>query len=453
MNEKRMNASIIEGNLLYALTRYFVPIFLGTLLQQSYQTIDAIIIGQFAGRNALAAIDSTGGFINLLIRISVGISSGASVALAQYYGAKDQEKLSKAAHTTLCFMAFLGIIVTAIGMLATPWICRVMNVPNDILEYAVTYTKIYFSGALFILLYNAGAGIMRSLGDTKRPFYFLSIGCVVNIILDLLLVAWAKMEIRGAALATVLSQGVSALLTIGALFKPDSICRINVSCLKISALALKNILSLGVPIALQSASYSVSNIFMQSSINQFGTVAVAGWSVCGKLDFLLWTVVESLAITATTFVAQNYGAKQIKRMFSSVNKILLLAAGLLGGLSAIYYFGTEVLGYLFVSDGATVNMAVHMMHWIAPFYVTCIGGEILSAVIRGTGDTFKPMILNLLGTCAFRIVWILAINNCCKSIFMVLMGYPLSWILASLMFLVYYFSVKRHINREYPGCS
>lgn len=451
MKNKKENHGITEGIIWKELLKYFFPIFLGTLLQQSYHTVDAVIIGQFAGKGALASIDATGGFIKLLINVSVGISSGAAVVIAQLYGAKNDKDLTKAVHTTLLFMLICGMAVTVLGIFFAPSICMIMNVPEEIFEQARIYAQIYFSGSVFMLLYNAAAGIFRAVGDSKRPFYFLTIGCIANILLDIIFVAVLRKGVAGAALATVISQLLSSFLVFGALMRTKESYGYHIKKTKIHSKVLKQILIVGIPIGMQSAMYSISNIFMQSGINAYGTDAVAGWAVCGKLDFLLWTVVETLGIAATTFVAQNYGAKKGDRVFQSIRASLGLSAVLITVLSCILYFTTGILGYLFVSDTAAVQMAVDMMHWIAPFYITCIGGELLSSIIRGTGDSFLPMILTMVGTCGMRILWIMTVSRWNPGIRTVIMGYPFTWIVTTVLFIIYYFIVRKRWKAKING--
>ena len=443
MENKKAYSGITEGVIWKELLKYFFPIFLGTLLQQSYHTVDAIIIGQFAGKGALASIDATGGFIKLLINVSVGISSGAAVVIAQLYGGKNEKELTKAVHTTLLFMLICGMAVTVVGVVCAPGICTIMNVPEEIFDQARIYAQIYFSGSVFMLLYNAAAGIFRAVGDSKRPFYFLTVSCIANILLDIIFVAVLRKGVAGAALATVISQLLSSFLVLRALMRTKESYGYRIEKTKIHRKVLKQILVVGIPIGMQSAMYSISNIFMQSGINAYGTDAVAGWAVCGKLDFLLWTVVETLGIAATTFVAQNYGAKKRDRVFQSIRASLGLSAVLIIVLSCILYFTTGILGYLFVSDTAAVQMAVDMMHWIAPFYITCIGGEILSSIIRGTGDSFLPMLLTMAGTCGMRILWIMTVSRWSPGIRTVIMGYPFTWIVTTVLFIIYYFIVRR----------
>ena len=439
---------ITEGIIWKEMLLYFFPVFVGSLFQQCYNLVDAVIIGQFAGKTALGAIDSTYGFVRLLLNFAIGITSGATVIVAQNYGAKNIDKMRKACHTIVVFMAVSGGIIGIVGFCATPQICIWMNVPEDIMNYAIEYTRIYLSGAIFMLVYNAGAAIMKAVGDSKTPLNYLTICCIINIILDLIFVAVLRWNVEGAALATVIAQMISAYLIMRRLFMVQDIWKLNSREMKMNGELLMEILKTGIPIALQSALFSISNIFMQSGINAYGTDAVAGWSVNGKLDFILWSVVDSLTITATTFVAQNYGARKMRRVREATRVSMVISMILVGMLSMILYFLTPYLSHLFISDQKIINQASEMMRWVAPFYVTCLGGEILSANIRGTGETIMPMTLILLGTCLTRIFWILVVLQWKPDLHTVIGGYPFSWIITSIMMVVYYYFVRKKWKRK-----
>lgn len=444
---------ITEGIIWKELLRFFFPILIGTFFQQSYHTIDAIIIGRFAGKEALGAIDATGSFIKLFINFFIGLSSGASVIIAQHFGAKEKGKVSVAVHTILAFSLVGGALIMIAGIYLAPVFFKLMSVPEDILGQAVTYARIYFVGTIPSLLYNIGSGILRAVGDSKRPFYYLMVSCILNVVLDAFFVGVLNMGVEGVGLGTIVAQAVSAGLMMNALMRAKDCYQYIVSKTRITFSVLKRILVIGVPIGIQSSMYSISNMFMQSGINYFGTNAVAAWAICGKMDFLVWMVIDTLGIAVTTFVAQNYGAGQYKRMRRSVGSGVGIAVVLIGIISSILYCFAQPIGRLFITDQSVITISTRMMRLLAPFYVTYIAGEILSGAIRGVGESFKPMLLTLIGTCGLRIIWILTVIPYHKSLMTVIMGYPFTWIVTSVMFIIYYTIVRSQWIKIQSGVS
>jgi putative MATE family efflux protein len=429
---------LTEGIVWKKLLFFLLPIFSGTLFQQFYTTVDAIIIGQFAGKDALASIEAILYLTNLPVNFFVGISVGATIIIAQYIGAKDNEKSSKAAHTAVAFAFTGGLILSALGILGSPAFLRLLNVPGDIYTYTLSYLRIYFAGMAVSMTYNMGAGILRAAGDSKTPFYFLIAASIVNVLLDLLFVGLFKWHTTGAALATVLSQLLSAVLVLGALIRTPMPCRITLKKIRFHKPVLKEIVLLGLPAAFQSSSYSIANIMIQSSINTFGINSIAAWAVCGKLDFLIWVTVDSFSHAISTFVAQNYGARLYGRARNGVAACFGISLIIIVGISAILYLFCRPLSRMFVNDHEVINLTVSLMRFLAPFYFLYIGGAILSGAIRGTGETFKPMALTLFGICACRILWILFAVPLWPTLKMVILSFPVSWFITSATFIVFY---------------
>jgi putative MATE family efflux protein len=429
---------LTEGVIWKKLLFFLLPIFLGTLFQQFYTTVDAVIIGQFAGKDALASIDAILNLTKLPVNFFIGISVGATIIIAQYIGAKETEKLSRAVHTAMAFAFTGGLIISVIGILGSPVFLRLLNIPDDIYAYTLSYARIYFAGMAVSMTYNIGAGILRAAGDSKTPFYFLIAASIANILLDLIFVGLFKWHTAGAALATVLSQLLSAVLVITALLRTPLPCRITLKKIRFHKPLLREIFLLGLPAGFQSSSYSIANMIIQSSINTFGVNSIAAWAVCGKLDFLIWVIVDSFGAAISTFVAQNFGARLYGRARSGVVSCLAMSLVIIVIISAILYLFCPFLSRMFVNDREVLTLTVSFMRFISPSYFLYIWGVILSGAIRGTGDTLKPMVLTLLGTCACRILWILFAAPLWRTLKMVILSFPVSWFITSASFIVFY---------------
>lgn len=442
---------ITEGIIWKQLLFFFFPILVGTFFQQLYNTIDAIIVGQYVGKEALAAVGSTGSLINLLVGFFVGLSSGATVIIAQFFGARDDESVSKAVHTSIALSIVGGAIIMVIGIIFAPSCLKAMGVPSDIMHYAVDYTRIYFIGMIASLIYNMGSGILRAIGDSKRPLYFLIISCFVNIILDALFVIAFKMNVVGVGIATVISQIVSAILTMMVLMRTSQSYKLYLRKIRFYREILNRIITIGLPAGLQSVMYSVSNIIIQSNINAFGTDTIAAWAAYGKIDSLFWMAMGAFGVSITTFVGQNFGAKKFDRVKKSVVVCLKMAMGVSIALSVVLFFFGGTFSQLFTNDAAVINKSSEIIRFLTPFYFTYVCVEILSGAIRGTGESLKPMILTCLGICVLRVVWILVIVPLYPSFTMVTVSYPVTWAATSILFIIYYVRgswLKKHIEKE-----
>lgn len=442
---------ITEGIIWKQLLFFFFPILVGTFFQQLYNTIDAIIVGQYVGKEALAAVGSTGSLINLLVGFFVGLSSGATVIIAQFFGARDDESVSKAVHTSIALSIVGGAIIMVVGIIFAPSCLKAMGVPSDIMHYAVDYTRIYFIGMIASLIYNMGSGILRAIGDSKRPLYFLIISCFVNIILDALFVIVFKMNVVGVGIATVISQIVSAILTMMVLMRTSQSYKLYLRKIRFYREILNRIITIGLPAGLQSVMYSVSNIIIQSNINAFGTDTIAAWAAYGKIDSLFWMAMGAFGVSITTFVGQNFGAKKFDRVKKSVVVCLKMAMGVSIALSVILFFFGGTFSQLFTNDAVVINKSSEIIRFLTPFYFTYVCVEILSGAIRGTGESLKPMILTCLGICVLRVVWILVIVPLYPSFTMVTVSYPVTWAATSILFIIYYVRgswLKKHIEKE-----
>lgn len=434
------HGSITEGPIWRSLLEFFLPIWLGTFFQQFYNTADAMIVGNFVGTGALAAVGATSVIINLLVGFFTGLSSGASVVISQQFGAGDRNAVSRSVHTAMLLAAIGGLSITVIGIALSSASLRLMNTPADVLADSTLYMRVYYLGMIPLMLYNMGTSALRAIGDSRRPVYFLIISAISNILLDLLFVAVIPMGVAGAALATVLSEVIAAALVLGCLLtahgQPWQLRR---DALRIDRRQLREILRLGLPAGLQSVLYTVSNMVIQASINSFGTETVAAWTVYGKLDFLYWMTVNAMGLSITTFAGQNFGAKCYKRMKRGALVALAMTAGLTLLIGSVMLLLANPLLRLFTPDAAVIEISLRVIHFMVPTYITYICVEIFSGTIRGAGDAVIPTVLTCFGVCALRVLWILLAVPMSHTLNTVILSYPITWSFTSVLFVIYYF--------------
>ncbi len=427
---------LTKGPIGKQLLLFFLPIFLGSFFQQFYNSTDALIVGQFVGKGALAAIESTGSLTRLLVQFFIGVASGATILISQAFGGKDDARVSKTVHTAIAFAIWGGVVVTTLGLLLAPACLRAMHVPADIESDAILYTRVFFLGVIPTFLYTIGAAILRAVGDSRRPFYFLIFCCILNIILDIVFVLIFHMGVAGVAIATLLAQALSAVLVFRTLCRTTASYQVVLKHIRIHKELLKRIVFLGLPIGLQSAMYAFSNILIQAKVNTFGTDMVAAWAVSGKVDFLIWILLDALTISVSTFVAQNYGAGMVERVSKGVRTAIGVGFALFVPLSVFLYVCAPFLARIFVADQTVIEMTVTLLHFFAPAYWLYIVGDVYSGAIRGTGDSIQPMIMTFIGTCLVRIIWILAVPEG-SSIWSIIICYPITWAGTSLLYVVY----------------
>ena len=430
---------ILTGSIPKQLLLFFLPIWFGTLFQQLYNTADTLIVGNFVGTNALAAVGATGAFVNLLVGLFVGLCSGAGVVIAQSWGAHDPEAVDRQVHTALVLSVGLGALLTVLGFASATPMMRLMGTPEEILADAALYLRIYSLGMIPQMLYNMGTNILRAIGDSKRPLYFLIAASLVNIVLDVVFIAVFGWGVAGAALATVLSQVASAVLTLRCIAGSEGTpWHIRAEKLRLHTEVLAAICMIGIPAAAQSAMYNVSNMLIQSSMNSFGTSTIAAWGVYGKIDFVFWMTINSLGIAITTFAGQNFGARQYDRVRNGVRVCMAMAAGVTLVISAVFYNAAEPLFRLFSQDDEVIAVGVGMMHVLTPVYITYISIEVLSGALRGCGDVRVPTLITVFFVCGLRVLWLTLMVPRYHTIATVELSYPLTWTLASLLFILYY---------------
>lgn len=441
MKQKRPEGvnQITEGVIWKQLLLFFFPIVFGTLFQQIYNTADTVVVGRFVGKEALAAVGGSASQIaNLLVGFFVGLSSGATVIISQFYGAKDEKNLKLTLHTAFGFSIAAGIVLGAAGFYGAEKFLGMMNTPADVMEDSVLYLHIYFAGILFNLIYNMGSGILRAVGDSKRPLYVLMVTCIMNILLDVLLVVVFGMGVAGVAFATILSQAVSAVLVVRMLTGTEEIYRLKLSDIRICRKHLTGFLRIGIPAGLESVMYNISNILIQVFVNDLGTDTVAAWGTLGKIDAFFWMVINAFSISITTFVGQNYGAGKFDRMRKSVRVCMgmsFVGSVTISGL--LVAFGRSIYG-LFTTDTTVIGIGTHMIRFMLPFYSLYVVIGILSGALRGAGKVLVPMILTCGGVCTLRIIWLFTMVPGHPGIETIMLSYPISWSITAVLFIVYY---------------
>ena len=437
LEEKKKSRLMTEGSIWKSILLFSVPLILGNMLQQLYNTADSIIVGNFVGSNALAAVGSSGSPIFLLIGFSQGIAVGAGVVVAQYLGAKDREDAQRAVHTALALAVLLGLILTIGGILVSRALLTAMDTPAEVLEDAVTYMQIYFGGVLFSVVYNMAAGILNAAGNSQRSLLYLGIASGTNILLDLVLIAGLRMGVAGAAIATDISQLVSCVLALRFLMQVQDDYRVTAREIRMHGKMAVRIIKVGLPTGIQNMVISLSNILVQAGVNGYGAAAMAGFAAYMKVDGFNILPIMSFSMAATTFVGQNFGAGKLDRVKKSLWVTL--------GMGVVYTILTGVLllvfqdpiMHLFTHEEDVVAFGCTAMHYFCPFYweLSILHG--LAGTVRGTGKTIPPMVVLLVSLCVFRIGWIQWVLPFFSSIDGIFLLYPVSWGLGALMMVGY----------------
>lgn len=437
---------ITEGVIWKQLLLFFFPLLFGTFFQQLYNTVDAVIVGRYVGKEALAAVGGAAAIvINLFVGFFVGVSAGATVTISQFFGGGRLHEVKDAVHTAVALAMAAGALIMIAGLIWSPRALVMMNTPEDTMQESVLYIRIYFCGMIGNLIYNMGAGILRAMGDSKRPLFFLIASCLVNVVLDIFFVMVLKMGVAGVALATVLSQAVSAALVCITLGRTGEEYRLKFRNIRFHSWVLKRIIAIGLPAGFQSLMYSVSNVIIQTDVNNFGTSTVAAWTAYSKVDALFWMVVSAFGISITTFAGQNYGAGQYQRVRSGVRQCMAVTAIFTLFISAVLYPSGNLLLQLFTKDNEVIKIGVMMMQFLVPTYITYISIEIFSGALRGMGSSFIPTLITGGGICILRVVWLFTAVPKWPHIKTVMLSYPITWVMTSILFIIYYqWYVRRH---------
>lgn len=427
-----------EGVIWKELLFFSIPLLLGNLFQQLYNTVDSIIVGNFCGKNALAAVGSSNPIINLLVSFFMGLSIGAGVIISRYFGARDQEKLHDAVHTSIALTLAAGIFMTIFGYLASPLVLELVGTPAKVMDNSVLYLQVYFLGILGVMLYNMGSGILRAIGDSKNPLYFLIISSLTNIVLDLLFVVTFDMGIAGAAWATLISQCLSAVLTMILLVRSKAEYRVILKDIKMKKDMLISIIRIGLPSGIQNAIVSFSNVIVQKNINSFGASAMAGCGSYTKIDGFAILPVMSFSMAMTTFVGQNMGAKKYDRVKQGAKTGMIMSCSITAAIALILFLFAPNILRIFSDDKQVLYYGILMMRTVVPGYLFLAISHALSGVIRGAGLTTVPMIVMVCCWCFLRMAWILSMMPIFHDIRVVFWGYTLTWLASCICMYAYY---------------
>ena len=446
-HKKGKDVDMTQGNITKHIITFAIPLLLGNIFQQLYNTVDTWVVGNYVSNEAYAAVGTVGPIVNMLIGFFMGLSSGAGVVISQYYGAKQYGKVHDTVHTAIAMTLVLAVLFTIIGITMIPFMLDLMNMPDNVTPEATAYLTIYFSGLIGLMLYNIGAGILRAVGDSQRPFYFLVVCAIMNTVLDLVFVLAFDMGVDGVAWATILSQGVSALLVMVTLIRTDECIKLRLRDIRFHLDMLKKIITVGIPAAIQMAITAFSNIFVQSYINYFGDSCMSGWTTYAKVDQLLFLPMQSIALASTTFVGQNLGCNQVDRAKKGVSRALLLAIiSTLVLMVPVLIFAPQIVAF-FNSNPQVVEYGTLLLRWLTPFYVLCCFNQIYSGALRGAGNTRAPMVIMLSSFVVFRQVYLFCMSRICNEIIPIAMSYPAGWLLCSLLTTVYFYKVNLGKNR------
>lgn len=446
MSKNTLNMT--KGPLLSKLILFALPLVVSGILQLLFHAADIIVVGRFAGSNSMAAVGSTTSLVNLLTNFFIGISIGANVVLGRFIGAHNYAKSQEAVRTAMLTSLICGVFVMIFGLLFSPLMLEWMKTPSEVLSLSTLYLRIYFCGMPFFMIYNYGAALLRSVGDTRRPLYFLTVSGIINVVLNLIFVILLHMDVAGVALATIISQAISAYFVMKSLKQSEDFLHFTWKDAKIYLPCLKEMLKVGLPAGLQSIVFSLSNVLIQSSINSFGSLVMAGNTAANNIEGFIYTSMNAIHQTALSFTAQNYGAKQPKR----ITKIFLYCLAIVTILGLIMGVGSYLLGDFFLgiysSDPNVIHYGLIRLSIVAVGYFLCGIMEVCVAAIRGIGYSFMPMIVSMLGACAFRIIWIMTFFQWYRSIETLYISYPISWVLTITIHLCCYFYVRKKAYRK-----
>ncbi len=440
-----------NGPLLSKMLLFTIPLILSGILQLLFNAADVIVVGQFAGKEALAAVGSTSSLTNLLVNLFIGMSVGVNVLVARYYGGKQDKEVSETVHTAIVVSAIGGILLAVLGIVLAEPLLTLMDTPADVIQHSVLYMRIYFMGMPVMLLYNFGSAVLRAIGDTRRPLFYLTVAGVINVCLNLWFVISLHMGVAGVALATIIAQAVSAALIVKCLMQSEGCFKLYLNKLEINWDKLIRIARIGLPAGIQGSLFSISNVLIQSSVNSFGSVAMAGNTAASNIEGFVYTAMNAVHQTAVSFTGQNLGGKKFERISKILAECLILVTviGLVMGNFAVL-FG-ETLLRLYSSDAEVIAFGMKRLFIICTFYCLCGIMDVLVGSIRGLGYAIMPMIVSLLGACAFRIVWIYTIFQWNRSLEMLYISYPVSWSLTALVHLICFIIVRKRLIQRLGG--
>ena len=440
-----------NGPLTRKIITYCIPLALSGILQLLYNAADIIVVGRFTGPTALAAVGSTGSLINLIVNLLIGLSVGASVCVANFYGAGREKDVRETVHTAMLISVIGGVIVAIVGMVFAKTFLGWMGSPDDVIDQATLYLRIYFAGMPLTMAYNFASAIFRALGDTKRPLYYLAVSGLVNVILNLIFVIVFKMGVAGVATATVVAQAVSTTLIILCMIRSHSVIHLQRDMLRIHGDKLKEIVRVGLPAGLQGTIFSISNVLIQSSINSFGSIAIAGNSASSNLEGFMYTSMNSVYQAALSFAGQNMGARKYSRLKKVLCNCLAIVTGIGIGMGAIMYLLRYQLLGIYSSDMDVINFGIERLELFCLTYFTCGAMDVMVGQMRGMGYSIVPMIVSLVGVCGIRIVWIFTVFKASNSLLTLYMSYPVSWVVTLAVHFSTFLYVYRKVKQRTDG--
>ena len=447
MKQNKYEIDMCNGTIMDKLISFSLPLMLSGILQLMFNAVDIIVVGRFSGSQALAAVGSTTALINVFTNLFIGISLGANVLAARFYAAGKDREMSDTVHTAVTLALVSGIVMAFVGLIFSRWALELMGTPDDVIGQSALYMKIYFLGMPFFMLYNYGAAILRAVGDTKRPLIFLVISGVVNAVLNLILVIMFHMDVAGVAIATVISQLISCILVLRCLRTSKTSYQLHFGKLRINTVYLKQIFQVGIPAGIQSTVINLSNALLQSSVNSFGSTAMAGYTAANNIFGFLYVAVNSVTQACMSFTSQNYGVHKFKRMDKVLVDCLIISVVTsfsLGG--GAYFFGSEILK-IYTADPEVIRCGLEILSYTTVPYFLCGIMDLFPGALRGMGHSGVPMILSVIGTVGTRIVWIFGIFPHHRSLAVLFISYPASWMLTIIMQVTCFYFVRRKVHR------
>ena len=448
MAKRSYEIDMCNGPLLGKILRFSIPLMLSGILQLLFNAADIVVVGRFTGKEAMAAVGSTGALINLLINLFIGLSIGTNVLVAQYIGARDVRNVSETIHTSVLISLICGTIMIFVGVLLAEPLLTLMGTPDDVLSQATLYMRIYFIGMPVIMLYNFGSAILRAMGDTQRPLIFLLIAGIVNVIFNLIFVIVFHMGVAGVAIATVISQAISAGLIVLCLIRSDGMFQLHLKQLHLHRDKLLSMMRIGLPAGMQGAIFSISNVLIQSSINSFGSVAMAGSTAASNIEGFVYNSMNAVYQANLSFTSQNIGA----RKFSRINHILLLCLGIVTAIGLIMGVGATLLGNtllrIYNTDPQVISFGLERMYLVCMPYFLCGLMDVMVGSMRGMGYSILPMIVSLTGACGLRVLWIFTIFAADHTLFTLFLSYPVSWAITAFAHLVCFLIVRRKFPKK-----
>ena len=433
-----------NGPLLKKIILFAIPLMLSGVLQLLFNAADVIVVGRFTGNEALAAVGSTSSLINLLINLFVGVSVGANVLLGKHIGARDEENASKTVHTAVTFALVVGIAMIFVGFFLSRPLLELMGTPQNVIDLSTIYMRIYFIGMPGFMVYNFGAALLRTVGDTKRPLYYLTFAGIINVIFNLIFVIVFHLGVAGVAISTAMSECISAILVMRCLIQADGVLKLSKDKLHFHKDKLIKMLKIGLPAGLQGMVFNISNVLIQSSVNSFGSIIVAGNTSASNIEGFVYTAMNSIYQTSLSFTSQNMGAKN----YSRVNQILVRCLAVVSVIGFVLGFGAYLLGNILLTiystDPQVISSGLIRLSIVSASYFLCGIMDVIVGSLRGMGYSMMPMLISLTGACLFRVIWIFTIFQMNHSLFILYVSYPISWILTLTAQLICYFKVRKH---------